>query len=279
MWFRVDDGLFAHRKVRKIRRDRPDSPRDIAPMGLWVIGGSWCSSHSPEGFIPLEVLEDYDDNAQELAQRLVDAGMWVKGEVAGETGYYFHDWDDFRPDSAKSSDSGKRGNHVRWHQQRGVVDPECDLCQGTGAADYRPDSPPDRLPDSPPDRLPGPSRPDPSRPDRTRDKLAAASFKDFWKTYPRKEGKGAAEKAWTKAVKSTDPTEIITALKEQLPNLAMRRRTDGDFRPYPATWLNQKRWEDETPEPAVAVGESGNGYGGPAGSAWGMPFREPSDDE
>lgn len=279
MWFRVDDGLNAHRKVRSVRRSHPTRVRDIAPMGLWVVGGSWCSAHSPEGFIPLEVLEDWDDNAQELAQRLVDAGMWHDGEQGGEPGYYFHDWADFRPESAKSSDDGKRGNHIRWHEQRGVSDPDCELCP---SGDDRPDSPPISPPESPPESL---TRPDPSRPDPTqhpRARLARRdtnepTFEDFWKAYPRKTGKGAASKAWVKAAKKASTDDILAALREQLPSIAMQRRTDGDFRPHPATWLNQERWEDEAADLPAAAGDDATGP--PPGSAWGLTYKEPTDDE
>ena len=48
------------------------------------------------------------------------------------------------------------------------------------------------------------------------------------------------------AAKKAAPEAIIAALRDQLPSLQMQRRTDGDFRPHPATWLNQGRWADES---------------------------------
>jgi len=66
-------------------------------------------------------------------------------------------------------------------------------------------------------------------------------FDLFWKSYPRKTGKGAAEKAWAKAALKTPADEIVGKLaKYTWPE-------DPQFIPHPATWLNQKRWLDETP--------------------------------
>ena len=68
------------------------------------------------------------------------------------------------------------------------------------------------------------------------------SFNKFWTSYPKKIGKGAAEKSWEKLKPPLDV--VLTAIESQ-------RTTDqwskdsGKFIPHPATWLNQKRWEDE----------------------------------
>ncbi len=70
-------------------------------------------------------------------------------------------------------------------------------------------------------------------------------FPKFWKLYPNKKGKAAAEKAWTK-LKVTDDlfTLIAKGLAKQCVSPAWTK-DDGQFIPHPATWLNGKRWEDE----------------------------------
>ena len=58
-----------------------------------------------------------------------------------------------------------------------------------------------------------------------------------------KVGKGGAEKAFAKAATSLlVAEEIIAATKNQLPRILER---EPQFRPHPATWLNDKRWLDE----------------------------------
>jgi len=65
-------------------------------------------------------------------------------------------------------------------------------------------------------------------------------FEDFYQAYPRKVGRGAAEKAWAKLRPSPELlAEILSALQRwEVP-------TDPQYIPHPATWLNAKRWADE----------------------------------
>ena len=165
MWFRVDDKLPSHVKARRLRRSHPDKRRDSAPFGLWVLGGAF----SDDGFVPLEVLEDWDDDAEVLADRLVAAGLWEHAEKAGEAGYRFHDWAALNP--ADASQSGVFGNHQRWHVGAGKPKENCPICQSEGlvptSGANRPDDRPDIAPIIAPESLPDPNRPDPNRPDPT----------------------------------------------------------------------------------------------------------------
>ena len=180
MWFRVDDKLPSHVKSRRVRKTHPTKRRDAAPFGLWVLAGAF----SDDGFIPLEVLEDWDDDAEELADRLVCAGLWEECEQAGEAGYRFHDWAAHNPVDAATS--GIYGNHKRWHVGGKKPSDDCPLCISEGLVEQKPlgkaergnlsgrlapDSPPIVAPESggciAPDSLPDPIRPDPTRPDPT----------------------------------------------------------------------------------------------------------------
>lgn len=76
---------------------------------------------------------------------------------------------------------------------------------------------------------------------------AAREFEAFWNCYPRKQGKGAAERAFKQAVSQTSLPDLLAALERQKPNW-----TDPKFTPMPATWLNGKRWLDEIPGTAEA---------------------------
>ena len=69
-------------------------------------------------------------------------------------------------------------------------------------------------------------------------------FDIFWEEYPKKKGRGAAEKAFEKAIKKTDINTLLDALKVQKTG-SQWIRDNGQYIPYPATWLNQERWEDE----------------------------------
>ena len=67
-------------------------------------------------------------------------------------------------------------------------------------------------------------------------------FNCFWSAYPKKVGKGSAEKAWLKM--SPDLQVVLDALEVQK-QTEQWQKEKGKFIPHPATWLNGKRWEDE----------------------------------
>lgn len=75
-----------------------------------------------------------------------------------------------------------------------------------------------------------------------------ARFEKLWQAYPKKIGKGAAEKAF----KKYKPDDGL--LERMLSALSAQKRSEqwskdgGKFIPYPATWLNQRRWEDSPEE-------------------------------
>lgn len=72
-------------------------------------------------------------------------------------------------------------------------------------------------------------------------------FDDFWNLYPKKQGKGAAEKSWEKIKPNEDLFNgIMDALRKNIQNNPNWKTENGRFIPNPATWLNQKRWEDST---------------------------------
>ena len=69
-----------------------------------------------------------------------------------------------------------------------------------------------------------------------------AQFDTFWRVCPRKIGKGAARKAWATAMQIATGEEIIAAMQAQVLAGVF---AEIKFTPYPATWLNAERWEDE----------------------------------
>jgi len=70
-------------------------------------------------------------------------------------------------------------------------------------------------------------------------------FQKFWKAYPRKVGKDAAQKAFNK--RKPDDKLLGDMLKaiEVHKTTEDWRKSEGQFIPHPATWLNQGRWMDE----------------------------------
>ena len=69
-----------------------------------------------------------------------------------------------------------------------------------------------------------------------------ALFEEFWKSYPRKEGKQKARSAFEKV--DVDLDVLLTAL-EQHKKSAQWTKNGGEFIPHASTWLNGRRWEDQ----------------------------------
>jgi len=77
---------------------------------------------------------------------------------------------------------------------------------------------------------------------------AGKRFERFWKAYPKKVGKGAAEKAFAKYKPDDMLTDRMIRAVEEAKRSDQWRKDGGQYIPNPATWLNQKRWEDEPPD-------------------------------
>jgi len=69
-WFKVDDGLFAHPKVRRI-------PRDLRPrlLGLWTLAGAISSRDLTEGRLAAWDLEEIGAGDADV-DGLAEAGLW-----------------------------------------------------------------------------------------------------------------------------------------------------------------------------------------------------------
>lgn len=71
------------------------------------------------------------------------------------------------------------------------------------------------------------------------------NFEKFWKAYPKKRDKGNAEKWFKKHKPSEKLTNIMIEKIERFKDTQDWKKQDGQFIPYPTTWLNAKMWEDE----------------------------------
>lgn len=70
-------------------------------------------------------------------------------------------------------------------------------------------------------------------------------FEVFWKAYPKKVGKGAAERSWEHIKPDTEKVRQILISVDAQKKSPQWQKEGGQFIPNPATWLNQRRWLDE----------------------------------
>ncbi len=91
-WGRIHHKLHDHPKTHVA---------GLSAMGLWTICNSWSRDNRTAGFIPdhLHFVTDQTD----LAERLVEAGLWIKVE----DGYRFKDWDEWNADENPKTTAAK----------------------------------------------------------------------------------------------------------------------------------------------------------------------------
>lgn len=85
MFTRLDDHFWAHPKVLNC---------SDGAIALWVRALSWVGFQLTDGFVPHQCLRLLRGRKRD-ADRLVAAGLWVRGECDGQLGYWFHDFTDW----------------------------------------------------------------------------------------------------------------------------------------------------------------------------------------
>jgi hypothetical protein len=162
-WFKVDDSFYRSAKVRKLGNKR------VPAVGLWTLCGGWSADNLADGFVPWEVITDWDAR-RSLAKELIRVGLWVETERDGEAGCQFHDWHDWQPtrDQVIQRRKADAERKARWRESRwspGDPPPEN---QSEARRDTRQESQQvsrrDTRRDSQPESAEESSLPDPTRP-------------------------------------------------------------------------------------------------------------------
>lgn len=104
------------------------------------------------------------------------------------------------------------------------------------------------------------------KPERTEGSLSktelAEGFDQFYKLYPRRQKRTAAEQAWRKLSPSSEQQVVILkALAEHCKQVDWLK-DGGQYIPLPASWLNARRWEDELLPSAGSVASKNSAYHG-----------------
>lgn len=243
----------------KLDNTCPDHPGLVglsdAAFACWVRGLCYASRHLTDGFLPRAALRTL--GTAKAAADLVASGRWHETPE----GWLIHDYeehqrtrDEVEERRAVKGNAGTKGNHQRWHVDRGIHEPECRYCIASGSqVDRRCDAGGNRKrsPDTDTDTDTEKEPPLPPTDELTLALVASPGddlFDEFWSAYPAKKQKGAARKAWARARRRENPHVIIAG--------AVRYRRDpkvleGIVR-NPATWLNGDGWCDEpSPPPRV----------------------------
>lgn len=123
----VAQELFRHPKWRRISKD----------ARLWLLElWGYCNEFRTDGMVHRSVLEE---EGTKVAAELLSAN-WVE-VTADPDEFYMHDYLAHQPSASEieermaanreaSARGGKKASHTRWHVNRGIIDPNCDLCPG-----------------------------------------------------------------------------------------------------------------------------------------------------
>lgn len=101
----------------------------------------------------------------------------------------------------------------------------------------------------------------------------AEHFKIFWEAYPKKVSKPPAEKAFKKLKPDKALLEAMLTGIEKAKKSREWQKNKGEFIPYPSSWLNKRRWEDQETE-VLKNGQNGSTYGTNNPNPWLKGFVE-----
>jgi hypothetical protein len=241
-WAKLDDHFYCHRKVLAA---------GLAATGLFSRSLSYAAAHETNGQIAREVADLLSYGDAELCTRLVDVGLW---EAAGD-GYLVHDYLRFNP-SARQLEKQRRETaaRVRKYRQRnesGRAARSADVTRNGSESVTRETRRPVTMGRVGSGSASGSLLPSDSGSGRRgvgRKAAAPSDFERFWHAYPKRKNKQDALNAWLKLAPDAAVLEAIEAA------LVWQRvqpdwvKEGGQFVPYPATYLNGRRWEDEPTE-------------------------------
>ena len=193
------------------------------------------------------------NDPSEAAKTLCALRLWC--EVSN--GYKVTAWEDWQVAServTKQSAAGKRAAHIRWHKTKPVV--ECDLCDAdairirnasdNNAFRMRPAMQEIEIEIYKEKQMPIASD-------------EASAFAQFWQVWPKRIGKGAAEKAHKRAVTKVGADRVLIGAQAVADRWAVMPPGDRQFVPYPERWLNAGQWDDEIEPPSLVSADSLSG--------------------
>lgn len=165
--------------------------------------------------------------------KLAEAGLIILYEAKGKPYLKVVKWSDHQ--------------RVRVSKHKYPMPEEGTVCGelpqvAASCGEMRPESNPIQS-ESNPNPNPNPTR----EPREEKDTDHELRFDRFWDAYPRKESKPAARKAFDKVRPDGELLSKMIDSIERWKRSQQWQENGGQFIPYPASWLNQRKWEDEPP--------------------------------
>lgn len=225
-YFKLDVGYLTNPKIAAVATERPTA----VILHIGSIG--YAAQHLTDGIVPVALLLRLTGLEQADADLLVSAGLWTALDGGNAEVHDFREHQRSADAVKRAEEAGRVGAKARWDAVRNA-DRNAD---GNATTQWVPPMPRER--------------------EREKESTSSAALPDFdawWATYPRKENKGAAIKAYRAARKSIDAAQLLDLTGKWF---ADRPDLERKFTPLPTSWLNGQRWADERPAAAPSLARS-----------------------
>lgn len=254
-WFKVDDRFWSHPVTSEL---------SDAATALWIRAGSWSAMHLTDGIIPKSKLRIFGSRKR-AADELVQAGLWVEHDDT----YEVTNWSKYQPmkddveakreatrervnsyRSQKSATSQPEASHVPARSEPEKSEKKSTISDTENAGITGENGLGNAVTNTSSNTSPDPTRTRPIEKDLFNDVERAPysdDFETFWKSYPRRQAKGDAWKAWSQLRKQKllPALDVLTVAAESYG----RRSTEPKYVKLPGGWLREHRWLDESEAP------------------------------
>lgn len=243
-WAKLDDEFYDHPKVLRV---------SLAATGLYALCLSYAARKMTDGALPANAVRRLagDEMWEALAEQLVHVGLWEREH----DGFRIHDFLAYNRSKAEvladraalravRSQAGRAGAAARWQRDStSNGKPMANGWQEPSQGPWQTDGP---IPVPIPVPIPNTETANTlSLRSCAADGASVLGFDEFWLAYPKKLGKGAARKAHRKLRPSAGMQQQILDAIAAWRSTEAWTRDGGRWVPYPAKWLNERRWEDE----------------------------------
>ena len=199
------------------------------------------------------------EDVESALQHLEEQNLIQRYKVNGKPYLQLNTWDDHQrirakiskypgPEEANTDDGHLSADCVHLSASCGHLSADCGQAQ-TNDSRLRTSAPVIQS-ESNPNPNPNPTRA------RARGEVMQKRFDEFWRNYPKHEGKGAALKAWNKINPSAELLSKMLQTIEKYKKTDQWNKDGGQYIPLPATWLNQGRWDDDPPEGKLVMAKA-----------------------
>lgn len=261
---RVAVSFRGHRKRKRLRMVLGPGSTDYL-IDLWL----GTAMNHPDGIlhgmdeVDIALEAGWEKDPHKFVDALMSCGFLERSE---DGVYFLHDWEDhqgYAVHAEQRKEKARRAAAKRWEKQA-PAQTENGQCREDAQSkatsmpqacreDAQSNAPlpapsPTPAPLAKEEEPPIPPAKPGGSPSTRVGEFYSPSFEEFWAAYPQegRKGKGKAYEYWQRIGKRKIATvgKIMAAIHAQV-QADHFRRDNGVFVPNAATWLNQKRWDDE----------------------------------